>query len=183
MFPSLPLSATTILIRSLQKEVDLPAFEPDTTRDSNKSSLGLDPDALPTLHERELWFESRVVSGSNAGKSTSFWRERISRGNVAFIDPLGHLWLCVGVFPSLPLSATPPTPSNLEYDPGYYRTFNPTLIEDNTTYQSTVGNIFFYFLVHTALYLDDQISPDHMAIFESVLIYDCASWVAAQLAR
>ena len=25
--------------------------------------------------------------GSNAGKSTSFWRERVSRGNVAFIDP------------------------------------------------------------------------------------------------
>ena len=76
----------------------------------------------------------------------------------------------------------PPTPPNLEYDPGHYRIYNPTLIEDITTYQSTVGNIFFYFLVHTALYLDDQISPDHMAIFESVLIYDCASWVAAQLA-
>ena len=70
----------------------------------------------------------------------------------------------------------PPNPPNLEYDPGHYRTFNPTLIEDITTYQFTV-------LVHTALYIDDQISPDHMAIFESVLIYDCASWVAAQLAR
>ena len=81
------------------------------------------------------------------------------------------------------LHSEPPTPPNLEYDSGHYRTFNPTLIEDITTYQSTVGNIFFYFLVHTALYIDDQISPDHMAIFESVLIYDCASWVAAQLAR
>ena len=39
-------------------------------------------------------------------KSTSFWRERVSRGNVAFIDPLGHLWLGFGVIPSLPLSAT-----------------------------------------------------------------------------
>ena len=46
----------------------------------------------------ELWFESGVVFGSNAGKSTSFWRERTSRGNVAFIVPLGHLWLGVGVF-------------------------------------------------------------------------------------
>ena len=36
----------------------------------------------------------------------------------------------------------PPTPPNLEYDPGHYRTFNPTLIEDITTYQFTVGNIF-----------------------------------------
>ena len=77
----------------------------------------------------------------------------------------------------------PPNPPNLEYDPGHYRTFNPTVIEDITTYQSTVGNIFFYFLFHTALYIDDQISPDHMAIFKSVLIYDCASCVTAQLAR
>ena len=69
--------------------------------------------------------------------------------------------------------------TNLEYDPGHYRTFNPTLIENITTYQSTVGNIFFYFLVHTALHIDDQISPDHMTIFESVITYDCASWVAA----
>ena len=77
----------------------------------------------------------------------------------------------------------PPNQPNLVYDPGHSHTFNPTLIEDITTYQSTVGNIFFYFLVHTALYIDDQISPEHMAIFESVLIYDCASWVAVQLAR
>ena len=64
----------------------------------------------------------------------------------------------------------PPNTPNLEYDTGHYRTFNPTLIEYMTTYQSTVDNIFFYFLVHTALYIDDQISPDHMVIFESVLI-------------
>ena len=41
-----------LLIRSLQKEVDLPAFEPDPTRDSNKSSLGLNPAALPAPHQR-----------------------------------------------------------------------------------------------------------------------------------
>ena len=76
-----------LLIRSIQKEVDLPAFEPDQ--------------GASVLSPSELWFESGVVSSSNAGTSTSFWRERISRGNVAFIDALGHLWLGVGVFPSL----------------------------------------------------------------------------------
>ena len=76
-----------------------------------------------------------------------------------------------------------PHPPNIEYDPGHYRTFNPTLIEDITTYRSTVTNIFFYFLVHTAMYLDENIPAAHMAIFESVLIYDCAAWIAAQLAR
>ena len=30
---------------------------------------------------------------------------------VAFIDPLGHLWLGVSVFPSLPLSATITAPT------------------------------------------------------------------------
>ena len=38
-----------LFIRSLQKEVDLPAFEPDLTQDSNQSSLGPNTDALPAL--------------------------------------------------------------------------------------------------------------------------------------
>ena len=39
-------------IRSLQKGMDLPAFEPDTIPDSSQSSLDPSADALPTLDQR-----------------------------------------------------------------------------------------------------------------------------------
>ena len=46
------------------------------------------------------------------------------------------------------------------YDPGHFRSFNLTLIEDIQAYKSTISNVFFYFLVLTALYMDENITPD-----------------------
>ena len=57
-----------------------------------RTSSGSGPGSCPARTPVNPPLSGGVVSGSNAGKSTSFWRERISRGNVAFIDPLGHLW-------------------------------------------------------------------------------------------
>ena len=108
-----------LLIRSLQKEVDLPAFEPDTTQARTRARsdfypmryhLPISADGEVIAHRGEVRASSSSSPGwgpgSNAGESTSYWRERISSGNVAIIDPLGHLWLRIGVFPTLPLSAT-----------------------------------------------------------------------------
>ena len=71
---------------------------------------------------------------------------------------------------------TTPDEPNAEYNPDNFNMFNPAYAEDVFRYHSTMANINHYFLLRTALDQFDMNASD-LAIFETMLIYDCMSFL------